>query len=71
MKKAEFMRLHGLSLRPATSRDRKQAKTDYQRNADYIISSKSGVEWFSKNGSMADMKEFVRHNKVKKPRFRL
>lgn len=62
MKKDEFLKKEGLKIRKVTSKDRACAKTDYQRNADYIIKTKSGKEYYSKNGSIADCKTIIKLN---------
>ena len=59
MKKSEYMERHGLTLHRVTQEDRTCARTDYQRNAEYIISN-GACEWYSKNGSLRDMRDFVR-----------
>ncbi len=61
MKKSEYMNKHGLTLRKVTAEDREAAKTDYQRTADYIISN-GKEEFFSRNGSLKDMKDIVKWN---------
>lgn len=61
MSKSEYMRRHGLTLRPVTPEDRAVARTDYQRDADYIITDGT-VEWFSMRGTLSDMKRFVEWN---------
>lgn len=38
MLKKEYIEKHGIILRKVTAEDRKAARTDYQRTADYIIS---------------------------------
>ena len=58
MTKAYFMKRHGLVLRPVTAEDRAVARTDYQREADYIMEYK-GSEWFSKRGTLKDMQYMV------------
>lgn len=63
MKKSEYMERHGFTLRKATKKDREQAKTDYQRTADYIISY-NGDEWYSKDGSIKDMYSIVKEWKA-------
>ena len=57
MSKIEYMKRHGMTIRPVTEQDRATARTDYQRKAKYIIKN-SEWEWFSLNGSLKDMKEF-------------
>lgn len=59
MTKKEYIEKHGLTLRKVTAEDRKVARTDYQRIADYII-SKGTMEFFSMNGSMKDLMYFVK-----------
>lgn len=59
MKKSEYMNKHGLTLRKVTAKDREAATTDYQRMADYIISN-GKEEFFSRNGSLKDMKDIVK-----------
>ena len=61
MTKTEYMKRHGLTLRPVTKEDRAVARTDTQRIADYIISN-GKVEWFSLKGTLNDMKAFVSCN---------
>lgn len=65
MKKDEFLKKNGLKIRKVTNKDRISAKTDYQRNSNYIIKTKSGKEYFSKNGSVADCKTVLGLNKPK------
>ena len=65
MKKDEFLKKNGLKIRKVTNKDRIVAKTDYQRNSNYIIKTKSGKEYFSKNGSVADCKTVLELNKPK------
>lgn len=65
MKKDEFLKKNGLKIRKVTNKDRIVAKTDYQRNSNYIIKTKSGKEYFSKNGSVADCKTILELNKPK------
>jgi hypothetical protein len=56
MTKSEYMARHGLTLRRVTSADVRAARTDYQREADYIITSRSGAEWYSRRGTMDDLR---------------
>lgn len=63
MTKAAFMEKHGITLRKVTEEDQRQARTDYQRNADYIISN-GACEWYSRNGSLRDIQLFVREWKA-------
>lgn len=65
MKKAEFLKKEGLKIRKATAKDKACAKTDYQRNSNFIIKTKSGKEYFSKNGSIADCKTIIKFNTTK------
>lgn len=46
MTKAGYTTKHGLTLRKVTMQDRQSAKTDYQRQAEYIISD-GKCEYFS------------------------
>lgn len=59
MTKSQHMEKYGLTLRKATAEDRKSADTDYGRSANYVISN-GACEWFSANGSLRDMKLFVK-----------
>lgn len=63
MTKMEYMKRHGLTLRKVTKEDRAAARTDYQREADYIITY-AGAEWYSKTGSMRDMQAMVRYHRA-------
>ena len=63
MKKTEYMEKHGFTLRKVTKEDREQARTDYQRTADYIIGY-GGDEWYSKDGSIRDMYAIVKEWKA-------
>ena len=60
--KAEYMAKNGIKIRPVTAKDKQYAKTDYQKNADYIISV-NGKQFFSTNGSLADCKTVVQLTK--------
>lgn len=56
MNKAEWIKKHGCKVRPATKKDKEAARTDYQRNADFIIQTPGGSEYYSKRGSLNDVK---------------
>lgn len=62
MSKYEYMERHGIKIRRVTEQDRAAANTDYQRTADYILSY-AGREWFSKRGTLEDMKALVLYRK--------
>ena len=62
MKKAEYMKKHGLSLRPVQPEDLFFADTDDKRRSEYIISDGEN-EWFSVHGSMKDLMDFVKYNR--------
>ena len=59
MTKSEYMGKYSLTLRKVKAEDRTAATTDYQRTADYIISNGT-EEFFSRNGSLKDMKDIVK-----------
>ena len=59
MSKQEFMKRHGLKLRPVTQEDRAAARTDYQRCARFIITD-GAREYYSTNGTLRDMEFFVK-----------
>lgn len=61
MKKNAYAQAHGLNVRKVTLKDRMEARTDYQREAEYIISNGT-VEWYSMNGSLKDMQIFVQYH---------
>ena len=61
MKKQQYMSAHGLTLRKVSPQDRAEARTDYQRSAEYIISN-GRIEWYSKSGSLSDMRTFVEYH---------
>lgn len=61
MKKQQYMSAHGLTLRKVSPQDRAEARTDYQREAEYIISN-GRIEWYSKRGSLSDMRAFVEYH---------
>lgn len=65
MTKQEYITKNGLTLRNVTAEDRKAARTDYQRTADYIISYGT-TEFFSMNGSMKDIRYFVKSVKAQR-----
>lgn len=65
MKKEEFLKKNNLRIRKVTKKDLESARTDYQRTSNYIIKTKTGKEYFSKNGSLADCKRIVDLNKPK------
>lgn len=54
MKKADVLMKKGIKLRSVTVEDRKQAKTTLQRNANFVITTANGEEYYSKNGSLSD-----------------
>lgn len=58
MTKLEFAAKHGMIVRPVTDEDRAVARTDYQRDADFILAYK-GVEFFSKRATLSDMKYMI------------
>ena len=59
MSKAEYAQRHGLTVRRCTKADRRAARTDYQRGAQYIIMGPMGKMWYSGRGTMADMRAVV------------
>ena len=61
MKKTAYAQAHGLTIRKVTEQDRAEARTDYQREAEYIISN-GRIEWYSKRGSLNDMRIFVEYH---------
>ena len=63
MKKEEFLKKNNLRIRKVRKKDLESARTDYQRTSNYIIKTKTGKEYFSKNGSLADCKRIVDLNK--------
>ena len=65
MTKQEYITKNGLTLRKVTAEDRQAARTDYQRAADYIISDGT-TEFFSKNGSLKDIRYFVKSVKAQR-----
>ena len=65
MTKKEYIEKHGLTLRKVTAEDRKVARTDYQRTADYIISDGT-TEFFSTKGSLKDIMYFVKSAKAQR-----
>ena len=56
MTKLEYMNKHGIKLREVTKEDREQAKTDYQRDSSFVITYPNGKEYYSKRGSLKDIK---------------
>lgn len=63
MLKKEYIEKHGIILRKVTAEDRKAARTDYQRTADYIISDGT-TEFFSTKGNLKDIMYFVKSAKA-------
>ena len=61
MKKNAYAQAYGLTIRKVTEQDRTEARTDYQREAEYIISN-GRIEWYSKRGSLSDMRTFVEYH---------
>ena len=66
MKKEDFLRQKGMKIRKVTPNDIKVAKTDYQRNANYIIKTKSGKEYFSLSGTLKDCIAIDKLNQMQK-----
>ena len=56
MNKAEWIKEHGCKVRPVTKKDKDAARTDYQRDAGFIIQTPGGSEYYSKRGSLNDVK---------------
>jgi hypothetical protein len=63
MSKQKYMERHGVTLRHVTDADRQVARTDYQRNAEYIMRY-AGVEWYSKRATLEDAKALVSYHKA-------
>jgi len=64
MRKTEYLEKYGLWLSEICYADTLQARTDYQRKATYILHCKSCVhEWYT-NGTMQELKEYVKTNGV-------
>lgn len=67
MTKAAYMQEYGLILRPLTQEEIIEAKTDYQKNASFMIVCKSHIaEWYSEKGTMKDLREYVKHHHITK-----
>jgi len=61
MRKADYMKKYGLYLKEASAQDRKQARTDYGRKSKYyIVCASHPAEWWSMNGSLNDLREYVK-----------
>ena len=65
MTKKAYIEKHGIIVRKVTAEDRKAARTDYQRTANYIISDGT-TEFFSTNGSLKDIMYFVKSVKAQR-----
>ena len=63
MTKKAYIEKHGIILRKVTAEDRKAARTDYKKAADYIISDGT-TEFYSTNGSLKDIMYFVKSVKT-------
>jgi hypothetical protein len=61
--KQEYLREHGATLRPVTEADRTAACTDYQRSANFIITTFRGAEYYSQKGTMTDIRETLQHSR--------
>ena len=66
MKKEDFLKQKGMKIRKVTPSDKKVAKTDYQRKANYIIKTKSGKEYFSSSGTLKDCIAIDKLNQMQK-----
>lgn len=55
MKKNDFKKL-GVTVRPATEKDRRCARTNYQKNANFIIVLPNGDEYFAMNGNYREIR---------------
>lgn len=58
MTKLEFAARHGVTIRRVTEQDRLEARTDYQRAADFILAC-NGREHYSKRATLADIKYLI------------
>ncbi len=54
MKKSEILKKKGIKVSKVTKRDKDLARTDYQRNANFIVTTSNGRQFYSKNGSLRD-----------------
>lgn len=57
MKKEEILRQKGIKVREVNRVERASARTDYQRNANYMVTTSNGRKFYSKNGSLKDALE--------------
>lgn len=62
MTKKEILVALNITIRHATAEDRKNARTDYARSAEYVIQLPNGNEYFSRAGSLDDVMHAVRHD---------
>jgi hypothetical protein len=61
MSKQQYMERHNISVRHVTQAERQAARTDYQRNSEYIMCY-AGVEWYSKRATLEDAKALVSYH---------
>lgn len=54
MKKEEILKRKGIKVRKVTAKDKSVARTTYQRNANFIITTSNKTQYFSTNGSLQD-----------------
>ncbi len=59
MKKAEFMRKYGISIRSTTEDDRRKASTNEQRQSNYVIEFPDGCTYYSNSCSLVDLMKLV------------
>lgn len=59
MRKTEYMKKFGITLRSLTDDDRRSALTAEDRQASYIIEFSDGVKYYSNSGSLVDMMRLV------------
>ena len=54
VKKADILKSKGIKIRKVNKDDKACARTDYQRQANYMITTSNGKQFYSKNGSLRD-----------------
>ena len=62
LSKAEYIKRHNITLRRLLPEERREALDKYQIKADYAVRM-NGKEWYSRSGSIRDLKTIVRYNK--------
>lgn len=68
MKKNEILKKKGIKIHKVNKTEKALAKTDYQRNANYMVTTSNGRKFFSTNGSLKDALAYEKYATKNSPK---